>query len=165
MILLRKVTDFIFKPKIAYAHCDIPCGIYETNTAMMAAHTVMRMVEVIEALPKESPGTKDRNNFVRCVRVKEEHAQLCKEQLHILWSDFFTPEHLEKFPDLHDKIWKATKLCSSCKRGTNAKDAQDLMEAVKEIDQIFSQVKNEPKEALAGNISDAPDSPMKKLMA
>lgn len=154
MQLMRTAIRAFFRPRTVYAHCDIPCGIYETNTAMIAAHTVVRMVGLLEALPKGNFEPKDHNNFVRYVKTKEQYAQLCKDQLTMLWSDFFTQEHLQKFPDLHDKIWKAAKLCSSCKRDINIGDAQELVAAVKGISQIFDQLKNEPKEDLTGSISD-----------
>ena len=59
----------IFKIPEALAHCDIPCGIYETNTLLVSAQTVIRMVEVMESIPMDKPSLKDRNNFIRCVRV------------------------------------------------------------------------------------------------
>ena len=33
--------------RIANAHCDIPCGIYDPHQAQIAAHTVVRMVNLI----------------------------------------------------------------------------------------------------------------------
>lgn len=161
---LLRAFDFVFKPSVAYAHCDIPCGIYETNTLLVAAQTVLRMVEVMEALPMDKPTLGDRNNFIRCVRVKEEHAQICENQLVTLWADFFKVEHLEKFPDLHDKVWKAVKLSSDCKQTVDKKMAADLMAACVEIAKMFDEVKVEPKENLAGSVSDNPDAPKKKLL-
>ncbi len=161
---LLHFVDKVFKPSPIFAHCDVPCGIYETNTMLIAAHTVQRMVEVILALPMDKPSLKDRNSFIRCVRVKEEHAQICKEQLMILWADFFKAEHLEKFPDLHDKVWKAMKLCSENKQNVDAKLAADLEKAVGEIHEMVEQVKVEPKEDHTGAISDNPDAPKKKLL-
>src|SRR5437868_15023591 len=90
--LLSRILPF----ETVYAHCDIPCGIYDPKGAQTAAKTVARMVELIEELPAENPSVDDRNKFVRCVMVKEEHAQKCKTELLILWTDYFKPEHLEK---------------------------------------------------------------------
>ena len=124
-----------------YAHCDVPCGIYDPHAAQLAAKTVLTMVQKINALPKENPSVNDRNTFVRMVKVKEEHAQLCKSEVLILWTDYFKPEHLEKFPDLHDLVWKTTKLCSDNKRDVNEEKAQALIEAVDKIANIFAQAK------------------------
>ena len=160
-----RVLDSIFKPQIALAHCDIPCGIYETNTLLMAAHTIERMVEVLNALPGANMTVKDRNNFIRCVSVKEKHADICEEQLVTLWADFFKPEHFEKWPDLHQKIWKSVNLCSDNKQDVSMEKAQALMAACHEIAEIFEQVKIEPKEDLGGSVSDNPESPKKKLLS
>ena len=124
-----------------WAHCDIPCGIYTPEPALTAAKTVVRMVEKIEALPSDMPSTVDtRNAFVRMVRVKEEHAQKCKEELLILWTDYFKPEHLAMFPDLHEKFWKAAKLCSKVKQEVSLEGAQALLGAVEEIAEMFHKV-------------------------
>ena len=140
MIVLRLIDRF-FLPKIAYAHCDVPCGIYDAKPAQIAAATVAKMVEKIDALPKENPAVADRNLFVRAVKTKEEHAQKCKEELLILWTDFFKDEHLDTFPNLHDKFWKAAKLCSKNKQSVDAQAAADLVEAVDEIAEIFEKAK------------------------
>ncbi len=102
--------------KPVYAHCDIPCGIYDPQAAKLAAKTVLTMVQKINQLPTENPTVSDRNSFVRMVSVKEQHAEICKREVLILWTDYFKAEHLEKFPDIHDLVWKTTKLCSDNKR-------------------------------------------------
>lgn len=160
---ILRLVDRVWKPKTAYGHCDIPCGIYETNTMLMAAHTVQRMAEIIDQLP-ENFTKKDKNTMTRCVMVKEAHAQLCKEQLMVLWADFFKPEHLDKFPDLHEKVWKAMKLCSDNKHNTDVKLAKDLEAACTDIHKMFEQVKVEPEEDHMGAISDNPNSPKQKLL-
>ncbi len=133
---------FSFLPiQIAYAHCDVPCGIYDPKPAQIAAATVLKMVQLIEALPKENPSVNDRNKFVRCVWTKEEHARKCKEELLILWTDYFKPEHLSKFPNLHDTFWKAAKLCSINKQEVSLEHAQELVKAVDEIAHMFEQAK------------------------
>jgi len=78
-----------------------------------------------------------RNTYIRSVAVKEEHAQICKRELLILWTDYFKPEHLEKYPKLHDTFWKAAKLCSKNKQNVDAAAAGELQAAVKEISDIF----------------------------
>ena len=103
MYKLLLLLNTILPAKSVWAHCDIPCGIYTAEPALTAAKTVVKMVEKIEALPQDAPRSmQTRNSFVRMVQVKEEHAQICKEQLLILWTDYFKPEHLEMFPNLHE---------------------------------------------------------------
>lgn len=127
--------------KPVYAHCDIPCGIYDPHTAKLAAKTVLTMVQKINQLPKENPAADDRNSFVRMVLVKEDHAELCKREVLTLWTDYFKSEHLEKFPNLHDLVWKIAKLCSENKRVVDEGKAQELIKAVDEIADMFEQTK------------------------
>src|SRR3989338_10988608 len=143
MILLRLIDKF-FPTSIAYAHCDVPCGIYDPKSAQIAAATVVRMVDLITNPPikvDEGDNTSIRNfhnAMTRYVIVKEEHAQKCKEELLILWTDFFKPEHLEMFPDLHDTFWKAAKLCSKNKQEVDLESAKELASAVDDITKIFA---------------------------
>lgn len=127
----------------AYAHCDVPCGIYDPKPAQIAAATVLKMIEKIEGLPKdENQWTlTERANFVRYILTKEEHGRKCKEELLILWTDYFKPEHLEQFPDLHTKFWQAAKLVSKNKQEVNRDAAEALVKAVDEIADIFQQTK------------------------
>lgn len=133
----------ILPSRIAYAHCDVPCGIYDGKPAQIAAATVLKMVEKIEALPKDENKwtVTDRANFVRYVLTKEEHGRKCKEELLVLWTDYFKPEHLEQFPDLHTKFWQTAKLCSKAKQEVSRESADALVKAVNEIADIFQQTK------------------------
>ncbi|MFQ5880577.1 MAG: superoxide dismutase, Ni, partial [Dehalococcoidia bacterium] len=90
-----------------YAHCDIPCGIYDPHGAQLAAQTVIRMLQLMENLPKPGANASKEeteayeNSLGRYVTVKEQHAELCKRELLILWGDYFKPQHLQQFSDLH----------------------------------------------------------------
>ena len=81
-----------------HAHCDIPCGIYDPIAAKIAAQTVQKMVMRIEALDDAACDASSGNSFSRYVAVKEEHAQHVKDEVSLLWSDYFKPEHVEKYP-------------------------------------------------------------------
>jgi nickel superoxide dismutase len=62
---------------------------------------------------------------------------LVKHHLWVLWTDYFKPEHLEKYPQLHDIFWKATKKAGEVKKTTDVKVADDLLAQIAEIDKIF----------------------------
>ena len=141
-----RLVSYILSTKIAFAHCDVPCGIYDPKPAQIAAATVLKMVQKIQNdMPKDNPTEQDRNRFVRMVWTKEEHARKCKEELLILWTDYFKPEHLEMFPDLHDKFWKATKLCSKNKQSVDLNSAEELVNAVDEIANMFKKAEASKK--------------------
>lgn len=146
---LFELLDKIFPAKIAYAHCDIPCGIYDPHLAQMAAHTVIRMVTLINELtPKMTPDAKPEqmqdimHKIARYTAVKEHHAELCKHEIRILWGDYFKPEHVQKNPDLHDLVWKVMKLGSKVKQEVNLQSSEDLLETVNKIAEIFWKTKD-----------------------
>ena len=120
-----------------HAHCDIPCGIYDPIAAKIAAQTVKKMVMRIEALGQDASDTASCNSFSRYVTVKEEHAQHVKDEVSLLWSDYFKPEHVEKYPDLHEKVWNTLKLAGRCKQTVDADAASELVDAVDEVATIF----------------------------
>lgn len=142
--ILKKILKKSLPGKVIYAHCDIPCGIYDPKPAQIAAETVLKMDKLITALPtKGTDGEmiQARNSFVRMVLVKEEHARKCKEEILILWTDYFKPQHLDLFPNLHDTFWKAAKLCSKNKQEINLDAAEELVKSVNEIAEIFNKTK------------------------
>ncbi len=126
----------------AEAHCDGPCGVYDPASARIAAEAAVSMTKKILALTPPDPSDAGAmaaylNTMSRYVAIKEEQAHIAKEELLVLWTDYFKPPHLEQFPNLHDTFWKATKLCSAVKVEVSAQHAQELMDAVKEIHEIF----------------------------
>lgn len=129
------------------AHCDIPCAIYDPHAAQIGSLTVIRMVQLEQNLPKPDPNAPKEqidayiNSMARYVAVKEMHAEICKKEILVLWTDYFKPEHLEQFPDLHDLVWKTAKLCSKGKHGFDMQSSQELHESVLKIAEIFWQSK------------------------
>lgn len=128
--------------EFAEAHCDAPCGVYDPSSARIAAEAALSMTKKI--LDLKAPDGSDakataayNNTLTRYIMVKEEQAHVAKEELLILWTDYFKPVHLEKFPNLHETFWKAAKLCSAVKVEVSLEHANELMEAIKEIHNIF----------------------------
>ena len=119
------------------AHCDIPCGIYDPISAKIAAQTVLKMVMRIQAAPPIEKEASTSNSVSRYITVKEEHAQLVKQELDILWHDYFRPDHLEKYPDLHTRFWNATKLASKNKQSVDIDAATQLVDAVDSIAETY----------------------------
>jgi nickel superoxide dismutase len=147
--MIRKILDTLNRwapADTVSAHCDGPCGVYDPSSARIAAEAVLSMTKKLLAL--EVPAADDaaasakyHNTFSRFVSIKEEQAHLAKAELLVLWTDFFKPQHLEQFPDLHDTFWKAAKACSSCKQEVSLEHAQELMAACEKIHNMFWQAK------------------------
>ena len=124
------------------AHCDGPCGVYDPSSARIAAEAGLSMTKKILALEPPAAGdsaawARYLNTMSRFVAIKEEEVHHAKEQLLVLWTDYFKPHHLEAHPDLHDTFWKAAKLCSAVKVEVNLEHAQELMETIEKIHNIF----------------------------
>jgi len=133
----------LFPAEEAHAHCDIPCGIYDPHLAQIAAQTVGRMNQLIEGLPRPgvdaSKEERDRysNSLARYITVKEEHAELCKHEVRIIWGDYFKAEHVEKYPDLHSTVWNIMKLASKNRQEVSMQAAQDLLAEVQKFAEAF----------------------------
>lgn len=141
---LLRIVDMASKPKTAHAHCDIPCGVYEADSATHAAQTVYVLTEKLLKLepPKDEKARLAYAHTVsRIAGIKEKFAQVCKQEILILWTDYFKPEHLQKYPGLHDTIWKAAKQCSAVKREISLEAAQKLKDMVAEIAIVFAATK------------------------
>ena len=125
----------------ASAHCDGPCGVYDPASARVAAEAVQSMTKKMLTLAEnhsaDCGSAAYLNTMSRYAAIKEEEAHKCKEELLVLWTDFFKPIHLETNPNLHEIFWNAAKLCSACKVEVSAQHAQELMDAVEAIHNMF----------------------------
>ncbi len=131
-----------FPAPVANAHCDGPCGVYDPSSSRVAAEAVLSMTKKILDLQANAGTPAYENTMSRYIAIKEEQAQITKDELLILWTDYFKPVHLEKYPDLHTKFWNAAKLCSACKVEVSLQHAEELMAAIKEIHEMFWATKN-----------------------
>jgi nickel superoxide dismutase len=125
----------ISKPrKVAHAHCDLMCGVYDPAQARIEAQSVKAIAEKYQA--------SDDDVFrQRCIILKEQRAELAKHHLWVLWTDYFKPPHVEKFPNLHDLFWRATKKAGDTKKSMDPAVGQELLDLIDEIAGIFQQTK------------------------
>ena len=132
---LLGVADLLSEPAEADAHCDLMCGVYNPAQARIEAESVLEIMKKYQASDDEVFRT-------RCLIIKEHRAQLAKEHLWVLWSDYFKPPHVERFPHLHDLFWRATKQAGQTRHTMDAGDQQKLLELIDEIDGIFQKTKS-----------------------
>ena len=123
----------LFRLKTVYAHCDLPCGVYDPAQARIEAESVLKIMEKYDGL--------DDMNQQRAIIIKEQRADLVKQHLWVLWTDYFKPEHLEAHPNLHDVFWRATKQAGACKKSVDPAEAHKLLEMIDEIAKIFAATK------------------------
>src|SRR3977135_848466 len=115
------IIDHIRPPLDVHAHCDLPCGVSDPAPHRIAAGQVQNIQEKYQ-------GNKDPVFRERCIFIKEQRADLVKHHLWVLWTDYFKPEHLKKYPQLHDLFWKATKTAGEAKKGNDAAVGQRLLD-------------------------------------
>lgn len=131
---LSKFSTF-FKAEIAYAHCDIPCGIYDPHAVQVAAHTVIRMTQLLSEAKAE-------HDIARMTHVKEEHGSMIEDELGTLENDYFKEEHFQKYPNLRKLIEDAVKLSIKTRQNIDMDSAEKLLESVLKISEIFYKTKN-----------------------
>jgi nickel superoxide dismutase len=121
--------------RIVRAHCDLPCGVYDPAQARIEA-------ESVKACQEKYQGSDDAEFKARAVTIKEERATMVKEHLWVLWTDYFKPEHLEKYPNLHDLFWTATKEAGAAKKSNDPAQGQKLLDSIDEIAKVFWETKS-----------------------
>jgi nickel superoxide dismutase len=131
---LIALVDRISPPALVHAHCDLPCGVYDPAQARVEA-------ESVRAIQEKYQGSDDPVFKGRCIHIKEERADLVKHHLWVLWTDYFKPEHLEKYPELHQLFWDATKAAGAAKKSQDPSQGEQLLALIAEIDKIFKETK------------------------
>ena len=129
MSLLRPRT-------VVHAHCDLPCGVYDPAQARYEAQSVKAMQE--KYLANEDPVFR-----ARALKIIDDRATLAKHHLAVLWHDYFKPEHVEKYPQIHDLFWRATKAAGATgtKGNVDPESGQKLIDLIDEISEIFWETK------------------------
>src|SRR5947209_17137361 len=117
----------MFTPRtVVHAHCDLPCGVYDPAQARIEA-------ESVKAIQERYQGNDDPAYRARAIDIKEQRAELVKHHLWVLWTDYFKPEHAEKYPQLHQLFWDATKQGGKCKHSTDPAEGQKLLDLIDEV--------------------------------
>ena len=100
--LARRLAHMLRPIDTVDAHCDLMCGVYNPAQARIEA-------ESVHQIAVKYHDSSDETFRQRCVIIKEERAELVKHHLSVLWTDYFKPNHLEEYPQLHELFWNAIK--------------------------------------------------------
>jgi len=142
-----RLIDRVFPPQTVFAHCDVPCGIYDPHLAQVAAHTVLRMANMIDEFQTSSaePPFEERKRIIsqisRLTKVKEEHAELVKHEIRVIWGDYFKDEHLKQHKAIHQLVFKIMKQASVARQNVDIKAANELLTMVQQFAEIFWETK------------------------
>jgi nickel superoxide dismutase len=131
-----QMISFLKPSTTVYAHCDLPCGVYDPAQAKIEALSVKACMEKYAA-------NTDADFRSRSVAIKEERSHQVKEHLWVLWTDYFKPNHFEAYPQLHTLFNDATKLAGAAgTKGTqDVAVADKLIAKIDEIAAIFWETK------------------------
>ena len=121
----------------ASAHCDIPCGIYDPFAAQYSVLTAIRMEDQIAELLEGEMTPAKHAKFSRLVSEKEQHLIKVKEEIRIIWGDFFKQPVFDKYPQTHELTHKIMMQASIAKQHLGRDHAVDLLKSVNEFAEIF----------------------------
>lgn len=140
--ILKNIDELVSLPS-ASAHCDIPCKIYDPATAQIAALTVIRLLDLIQEIAdKDSLTLADQAQLSRLVAQKEEHALKVKEEVRIIWGDYFKAPQFEQIPNANELVHSIMLQGSKCKQNIDKESGEKLLELVNEFAAAFWKTKS-----------------------
>ena len=143
--LLAVFAVMMAMPRLAAAHCQIPCGIYDDNARVVAmledVETIKKSITMINELADKTD-VQSRQQFVRWVMNKEDHAQ----KLIATIADYFLTQrikpaqedYVERLKKHHAVILNAMK----AKQNADLKVAAELEESVKALLEYYPEHKH-----------------------
>ena len=131
----------MFQIKNAYAHCDIPCKIYDPAVSLVAALSVVRLTDILLEIDDLS-SLDSQSKLARVVVQKEDEAQKVKDEVNIIWGDYFKEPQLEAFPETHEIVHGIMRLGSKCKQEVSREAAEELLRELNRFVDIFWKTKD-----------------------
>ena len=128
--LARRLAHMLRPIDTVDAHCDLMCGVYNPAQARIEAESVHQIAVKFHE-------SDDETFRQRCVIIKEERAELVKHHLSVLWTDYFKPNHLEEYPQLHELFWNAIKAAGDAKKTMDPAAGEELLRQIDAIGDIF----------------------------
>lgn len=135
---LVKLADQAIHFEKADAHCDIPCKVYDPASAQIAALSVIRFMDLIKEV-SESDGNavSNQTQIARLAVAKEAEAAKVKEEIIVIWGDYFKAPQFEKYPNAHELVHSIMMAASACKQGIEREKGEKLLNLVNEFAAAF----------------------------
>lgn len=125
----------------AFAHCDIPCKIYDPYTAQVASHSVLRMTQMLEEARSSEDDIVREHHIARLTKVKEEHAEIVKHEVRVIWGDYYKEEQMQKVPQINELVHNIMMSASKTKQEINVEEAKKLLSLVQDFSEKFYETK------------------------
>lgn len=129
----------LFTSSTAFAHCEIPCGIYddEMRIKMIAEHitTVEKSITKIQEIEKATPH--NANQLVRWITNKEDHAN----QLQAIVTQYFMTQRIKPTQEMYqDKLVLLHKMLLAsmkAKQNTDMKYIAELRQLLTDFEKLY----------------------------
>ena len=89
------------------------------------------------------------NSLARYVHVKEEHAEIVKHEVRVIWGDYFKAPMIEAHPEIHALTHSIMQKASACKQDVHREDGEALVELVNQFAEIFWKTKGKDTQRFA----------------
>ena len=119
------------------AHCDIPCKVYDPAIAQYAALSVIRLIDLIHEVDESMPARNFSAQIARLSLSKEEQAQTVKDEIAVIWGDYFKDPQIKKFPNVHELVHSIMMAGSKSKQELSRENAEQLLDKVNEFAEMF----------------------------
>lgn len=130
-------VTFLFSASQVFAHCEIPCGIYDDGLRLNLIQEHITTIEKSMNEIKKLEGADSSNQLVRWIMNKEEHANQLQ---HIITQYFMTQRikpdaanYEKKLTALHQMLVYAMK----CKQTVDLANVGALRTAAKEFHDLY----------------------------
>ncbi len=139
LILMTPLFIVFFLPAAAWAHCEIPCGIYDDHLRihLISEHTQTIEKSMAEIMKLSGQNPVNYNQLTRWISNKEKHA---KKIQRIVTQYFMTQriklnakQYAQKLTLLHQMLVSAMK----CKQTTDLGHVQKLRSLLKEFEALY----------------------------
>lgn len=138
MHTLLSRLDRHFQFGVASAHCDIPCKIYDPSSAQLAALTVIRMVDLLAEVEAKGDLTyADHAQIARLVAQKEEHVQAVKNEVRVIWGDYFKQPQFDQVAGVHELVHNIMLQGSKASQNINREASVELLNLVNQFAEAF----------------------------
>lgn len=87
-------------------------------------------------------GISKKHHVSRLTKVKEEHAEIIKHEIRVIWGDYFKEEQIEKCPNIHALVHNIMMSASKCKQEVNLEESKKLLNLVQEFSEAFYKTKD-----------------------
>ena len=123
--------------QVAEAHCDIPCKIYDPAISQVATLSVIRLIDLLNEIDESDNSLKSITHRSRLVIEKEAQAKIVKNEVNIIWGDYFKEPQIESHPNVHTLVHEIMMTASKCKQDIIRENAEELLKKVNEFATIF----------------------------